>query len=266
MKKLIVLTVFYLSSLATFAINMKAILSIDQINLDEINIGETISNKSSIESSPKTSAAVVYMLYGSAKKDSELKEARLIVYKDKILPLATIKESKSFLMEVFELHPNTTTKAMALSTLSFAFPKDQEVADWLTHQYLFFDYDNTTKAVIIGTIRTGNYANDLSALVVKHALHGTSADLVINAATCIKDNPTEYKQSLPDLITGLLSIEERVQAYSNFGSKKNVDVCYLQICQAISMYEEAKTYLPILEAKSKLTPNNHIERLIRKIK
>lgn len=266
MKKLIILTAFYLSALTTFAINMKAILSIDQINLDEIDITETITNESSIKNSPDTSAAVVYMLYGSAKKDSELKEAKLIVYEDKLLPHSTIKDSKSFLMDVFESHPNMTTRTMALSTLSFAFPKDQEIADWLTHQYLFSEYDNTTKAVIIGTIRTGNYINSSSTLVVQHALHGTSADLVINAATCIKDNYTEYEQNLPDLIIGLLSVDERVKAYPNFGSKKNIDVCYLQICQALSMYEETKTYLPIIQAKLELTPNNHIERLVSKIK
>ncbi len=265
MKTHIVIILISLSQV-TFGLDIKSILNLDGLNLNSIDLESAIKNNSLITESPKVSSAVIYMLYGSAKRNSEAKEAQLIKYNEKLIDDEIIHKSKPFLLESFISHTNQLSRSMALSTIAFAFPKDPEIATWIVDQYFFNSANTDIKASIIGAMRIGGYDTPECKIVLKDALLGTSSRLVINAATCIKENSDIHRDLLPDLIAALLSLDSRKEIYEEFGSDRNLRVSFLMLTQAIGKYgEESHQYISMLKILSSKTQQPSLRMLIQRI-
>ena len=249
------------------AIDMKDILNISSIDLNSLNIEQLITDQSVVTNAPEKCSAVVYVLYGSAKKDLAIEEAKLISYTDRILPKPTIRNSKHFLMESFCTHTNRSTKALALASLAFAFPSDKETGEWLSNRYFFSQCTIEEKEAIVGAVKIGSYHIPETNLILKDALLGVNSGSVIGAALCIKNKPERYADFLPDLVASLLSLEERNKSYKNFATTRNLSVCYLTLTQALSEFEadEITPYLPFLQELKTHSGNKYISHLILKI-
>ncbi len=248
------------------AIDMKDVLNISDIDLKSLDVEQLITDKSIITNAPDKSSAVIYVLYGSAKKDLAIEEAKLIPYADRIISKSTIRNSKQFLMESFSTHTNRSTKALALASLAFAFPSDKEIGEWLSNKYFFSQCTIEEKEAIVGTVRIGGYQCKETDLVIKDALLGINSGSVIGAASCIKNKPERYADFLPDLVASLLSLEKRNEAYKKFATTRNLSVCYLTLTQALSEFEmdDVAAYLPYFQELKVQSGNKYISHLIQK--
>ncbi len=265
--KYIILILFTVTCQLTHAFDIKSSIDIHSIDLDALDVESLVKNQSIIANSPKICSAVTYVLYGSAKKNSTRKEAMLIDYSDRIISNKILDQSKKFLMETSIAHSNISTRAMASMTIAFAFPDDDEIAEWLSERYFFSSSSTIAKAGILGTIGTAGYNTPSTVVVIKDGLMGNNSTLVINAASCIKDNIQSYKTLLPDLVLSLLTLEERNQIYPNFSTNKNLSVSYLFLTKAVGECgTDAQTYLPLLEKLSARVGELHLKLLISRIK
>ena len=249
------------------AMDAKKILNIEDVNLDTLKVEESIKTLSIIANLPKESTAITYVLYGSAKVKSNQKEAHLFDYNDRILSDKIILDSKFFLMNVAMSHTNESTRAMASMTIGFAFPKDDEIVKWLGEWYFSPDVTIEKKIAILGIIRIGKYKTLYTDLIIKAALMGTNPDEISNAASCIKENSSNYAEFLPDLISSILTLESKRKIDKDFESNKKLNITYFFLVQAINKYgNEISPYLGLLEKNADEINNESLKLfLIKKV-
>lgn len=260
---LILLVTFAYSS---FAVDAKDLLGIKSVNLDSLNMEELVSSFSIVTNSPVICSAATYILYGSAKENSTLPEAKLFEYSDRKVSKSTLLKSKRFLMETSVFHTNKSTRAMAGMTIAFAFPNDNEIAQWLSENYFFSDISAEEKNSILGIIRAGKFDDSNTDLVVKAGLMSTSASQIGNAASCVKNNPQHYETMLPDLVSSLLTLDSRAKVVDDFDSDVGVGVSYLLLTQAIGEYpDSAQEYLGHLKRLSITSGNQSVKLLVMKM-
>ncbi|NLE25822.1 MAG: hypothetical protein GX625_10880 [Clostridiaceae bacterium] len=265
--KCIILNIIIASTCFSFALDAKDILGIQDIRIDSVNVEESLSSPSVITNSPELCSAVVYVLYGSAKENSTLPEAKLFEYTDQKVSKETIQKAKKFLLDTSILHINKSTRAMANMTIAFAFPNDKDVAKWLINNYFFTDASPELKNSILGTIRVGRYTAPETDLVVKAGLMSMNAAEVVNATSCIKDNPKHYESLLPDLVLSLLTLDDRNKMNDEFDLEVNIGVCYLVLTQAVEGYKDFdKIYFDILKKLSEAVGDESVKLLVSKIK
>ncbi|MDP8287022.1 MAG: hypothetical protein RAP03_10100 [Candidatus Electryonea clarkiae] len=133
MKKSYLLCAILMLAMSASAFDLKKLLNITERQVNEVNIESAIST-CDIKSSD--SVVATYILYGTSKKDSTKKLAKLIPYNDKITDKETLQSAKAFLKEMAAQHTNITVRSLAYSTLAFAFP-DDDVGAWLGTEYFF---------------------------------------------------------------------------------------------------------------------------------
>ena len=264
--KYLLLTLILTFTHSSFALDARDVLGIKSVDLNYLNVDELIASSSVVTNSPVICSAVTYILYGSAKENSTLPEAKLLEYTARRVTDETLLQSKRFLMNTSDFHTNKSTRAMAGMTIAFAFPDDKEIAQWLSNNYFFAEISSESKNAILGTIRAGKFTNSKTDLVVKAGLMSMNASQVVNAASCVKNNPQHYETMLPDLVLSLLTLDSRNKTIDEFDSDVDVNVSYLFLTQAIGKYHDsAQKYLEFLKKLAETSDNQYVKILVMKM-